>query len=36
VVVPGLLDGLSNVNRLVERHLRPRHVHPVPVATGHP
>ncbi len=36
VVVPGLLDGLSNVNRLVERHLRARHQQPLSVATGHP
>ena len=36
MVVPGLLDGLGNVNRLVERHLRPHLVHPVSVATGHP
>jgi len=35
VVVPGLLDGLGNVNRLVERHLRQHHGQPLPVASGH-
>ncbi len=34
VVVPGLLDGLSNVNRLVERHLRGRHPQRVPMVAG--
>jgi predicted glycosyltransferase len=34
VVVPGLLDGLSNVNRLVELRLRPRHLPRVALATG--
>lgn len=34
VVVPGLLDGLGNLNRLVERRLRPRFVPRVALAAG--
>ena len=34
VVVPGLLDGLNNVNRLVERRLRPRYAPRVALAAG--
>jgi hypothetical protein len=34
VVVPGLLDGLANLNRLVERRLRPRYVPRVALAAG--
>ncbi|HLI10221.1 MAG TPA: glycosyltransferase [Alphaproteobacteria bacterium] len=34
VVVPGLLDGLGNVNRLVERHLRPWRMPRMALASG--
>jgi len=34
IVVPGLLDGLSNLNRLVERQLRPHRVPRVAFAAG--
>ena len=34
VVVPGLLDGLDNLNRLVERQLRSRYVPRVALAAG--
>jgi predicted glycosyltransferase len=34
VVLPGLLDGLDNMNRLVELHLRPRQMPRVALAAG--